>query len=327
MTEADYNILKIGKEVLSIESRSILAAADNLNINFINACRIIINCKGKVIFSGIGKSGIIARKIASTFTSTGSPSAFLHPAEAAHGDLGIMKSNDVLIAISQSGKSQELQLVISYAKRLGLPIIFFTSHISGELAQLCDYCINTSVAREACPLGLAPTASSSVCLALGDALAMTVLNQRGFTTEDFRELHPAGGLGQRLQRVKDIMHKGKSLPLISHKSSIKEILILMSNGDVRGACGVINDQNQLVGIITDGDLRRKLLHGDMSMHTPVSEIMTLNPQTIHPNELAQKALYLMQEFRISVLFVIDPETKSPLGILHIQDLLKNTSTT
>lgn len=326
MSESNRDSIAVANQVLEIEAKSILAAAVALNDDFVGACQAIINCQGKVIFSGIGKSGLIARKIASTFSSTGSPSVFLHPAEAAHGDLGIMTRNDVLIAISQSGKSQELQLVVGYAKRIGIPIIFFTGHLTSELAEQSDFCINTSVLQEACPLGLAPTASSSVSLALGDALAMAVLSQKGFTADHFRQLHPAGGIGQKLQRVSDLMHSGDSLPLIDKDSTLKEVLILMSRGDVRGACGVVDHLGHLVGIVTDGDLRRRLQLGELSMNLLVSDLMSPRPRTIQAGELAQKALFIMQEFRISVLFVLDFESKKPIGILHIQDLLKNQVT-
>lgn len=326
MNENKSDVLTVAKEVLEIEANSIKASVAAINSAFVGASEAILACQGKIIFSGIGKSGLIARKIASTFSSTGSPSTFLHPAEAAHGDLGIMTTSDLLVAISQSGRSQELQLVFNYAKRLGIPIVFFTGNFKSELAEISDFCIDTSIKQEACPLGLAPTASSSVCLALGDALAMSVLNQRGFTADHFRQLHPAGGLGQRLQRVSDLMHKGDSLPLIDKNATLKEVLILMSRGDVRGACGVTDQQGFLVGIVTDGDLRRRLQLGEMTMSLSVADLMSPRPRTIHGSELAQKALFIMQEFRISVLFVLDVDTKKPIGILHIQDLLKNQVT-
>ena len=318
------------QQVLEIEAQAIRQGQRALNSDFSNAVQLIVQNKGKLVFSGIGKSGLIARKLASTFSSTGSSSVYLHPAEAAHGDLGILTEQDILVAISQSGRSQELALVFNHAARISIPILFFTGNPQSELARLATLLIDTQVEKEACPLGLAPTASSTLALALGDALAMSVLKVKGFTAEDFRHLHPAGGLGQRLLRVQDLMHKGEHLPLIEQNADFSQVLVLMSRGDVRGACGVLNSAGELIGIITDGDIRRRLQQGDNPMSLKAAQIMSHNPRTIAANELATRALFVMQEFRIGVLFVVDSDDsvagvtpqKSPVGLLHIQDLLK-----
>jgi arabinose-5-phosphate isomerase len=233
---------------------------------------------------------------------------------------------DVLVAFSQSGKSQELNIVLDYAVRLGIPIIAFSGNKDSLLAQNAAALIDTSVTKEACPLGLAPTSSSTKALALGDALAMSVSYLKGFTTQDFSVLHPAGGLGKKLLKVKDLMHTGNSLPLLKDSASFKEVLIKMSSGEVRGACGVVSDHGQFLGVITDGDIRRKLDQGLMFDKVRARDLMTTNPRTIDSEELAQKALFLMEEFRINVLFVTSPESALPIGIIHIQDLLKSKVT-
>lgn len=312
----------IAISVLESEANAVREAIASVNSQFEQAVDILLGCKGKVILSGMGKSGLIARKIASTLSSTGTSSVFLHPAEAAHGDLGILSPQDVLIAFSQSGKSEELYSVIDFAVRSGIPIVAFTGNLESVLAKNATAVVNTAVTKEACPLGLAPTASSTKSLALGDALAICVSQLKGFTSRDFQSLHPGGGLGRKLLKVKDLMHKGDSLPLLKEDATLKDILIKMSSGDVRGACGVISDQGQLLGIITDGDIRRNLDHDLQVSKTKARDIMKVNPRTIDEDELAQKALFLMEEFRISVLFVTHQESKLPVGILHIQDMLR-----
>jgi len=313
----------IAISVLESEAKAVEGAMASVNQDFEKAVDVILSCKGKVILSGMGKSGLIARKVASTLSSTGTSSAYLHPAEAAHGDLGLLGSHDILIAFSQSGKSQELNVVLEYAVRLGIPIIAFSGSKDSPLAQNATALIDTSVAKEACPLGLAPTSSSTKALALGDALAMSVSYLKGFTSKDFRTLHPGGGLGKRLLKVKDLMHTGNSLPLLSESAPFKEVLIRMSSGEVRGACGVISDQGQFLGIITDGDIRRKLDQDFVFDKIKARDLMTTSPRTIDAEELAQKALFMMEEFRISVLFVTSLGSELPVGIIHIQDLLKS----
>lgn len=315
-------LLATARSVLEIESSSIELAKGALNENFASAAQKIIECKGKVVLSGMGKSGLIARKLASTMSSTGTASVFLHPAEAAHGDLGLLAAQDILIAFSQSGRSSELNIVLAHAARLGIPVIGFTGNLSSQLAEASFAVIDTSVRREACPLGLAPTASSSVALALGDALAMAISEAKGFNEDNFKDLHPAGGLGQKLLKVKDLMHSGDSLPLLGIETPLKDILVTMSRGDVRGACGIVGENKELLGIITDGDIRRRLEQGQDPMQSNAKEVMTKNPRTIDQEELAERALFVMEEFRISVLFVLSRHSKTPVGVLHIQDLLK-----
>jgi len=309
--------------VLESEANAVREAAQSIDSHFEKAVDLILACQGKVILSGMGKSGLIARKISSTLSSTGTSSAFLHPAEAAHGDLGVLSTQDILIALSQSGKSQELNVVLDYAVRLGVPIILFSGNSDAPIAKVASAFINTSVTKEACPLGLAPTASSTKSLALGDALAMSISHLKGFTSNDFRALHPAGGIGKKLLKIKDIMHTGDSVPLIFDSTLFKEVLVKMSSGDVRGACGVISACGDFVGIITDGDIRRKLDQIINIESVTARDIMKGNPRTIDEEELAQKGLFLMEEFRINVLFVTRSGEKRPVGIIHIQDFLKN----
>ncbi|MCX7674948.1 MAG: KpsF/GutQ family sugar-phosphate isomerase [Bdellovibrionaceae bacterium] len=317
-------IVEWAKDVLRIEAQAIQGAIDrSVNEAFVTAFRLLYDCSGKLIVTGMGKSGLIGRKLVSTFTSLGMPSVFLHPAEAAHGDLGVMSRDDVLLAISQSGNTQELAVVLEYAHRLGVKVIGFTGNKSSLLGKLCHVWIDTAVTKEACPLGLAPTASSTLTLALGDALAVTLSRSRGFTDLDFKALHPGGGLGKRLLQVADVMRGQEELPALSPDSDMKTILLTMSRGDVRGCCIVVNEQHELQGIITDGDLRR---HFDSihPQHTKARDLMSVSPKTISPSELAAKAMKLMEDHRISVLLVVDPRKnpKRALGLVHIQDLLR-----
>jgi arabinose-5-phosphate isomerase len=313
----------IALSVLESEANAVKEASQSIDSNFEKAVDILLACQGKVILSGMGKSGLIARKVASTLSSTGTSSVFLHPAEAAHGDLGILTAKDVLLAFSQSGNSQELNVVVEYAVRLGVPIILFSGNRETPIAKTASAFISTAVSKEACPLGLAPTASSTKALALGDALAMSVSQLKGFTSNDFKTLHPAGGLGKKLLKIKDIMHAGESLPLLKEGASFKEVLVKMSSGDVRGACGVISESGVLIGIITDGDIRRRLDQTFAIDSIIARDIMKSNPRTIDEEELAQKGLFLMEEFRINVLFVTKSGSGMPVGIIHIQDLLKH----
>ncbi|MCS6838587.1 MAG: KpsF/GutQ family sugar-phosphate isomerase [Bdellovibrionaceae bacterium] len=315
------SVIQIAERILSIEAEALRLASRSLDDQFEKAVQLILNGQGKVIVTGIGKSGLIGRKISSTFTSTGTPSTFLHPAEAAHGDLGLLERRDILIAISQSGESHELNVVLEHAVRLGMPIIGLSGNKNSFLAKVCNILINTEVSQEACPLGLAPSASSAKTLALGDALAFTVSQLKGFTTEDFRLLHPAGGIGKRLLKVEDLMHKGDELPLLPKTADIKEIILTMSRGDVRGACAILDEQKNLVGIITDGDLRRNLDRLLDNKNLVAEDIMSRRPKTIDREELAVRALRMMEEFRISVLLVTEPTKTTPCGIIHIQDLL------
>lgn len=319
-------ILEQAKEVLDIEAQAILKCKEYLNQDFIEAVDLIAACKGKLIVSGIGKSGHVGRKISSTFSSTGTPSVYLHPAESSHGDLGIISSGDIILAISYGGESLELTTILNYSARKGIPVIAITGNANSSLAKSASKVIQIKVNKEACPLNLAPTASTTATLAMGDALAMAVLKKLNFTAEEFAQYHPGGSLGFKLlTRVKDIMHTGDSVPLVKISTPIKEVVSIMTHRDVRGCAGVINENEELIGVITDGDLRRRLEKNQNPLEGQSQDIMTINPRTIDLSELAEKALFLMEQFRIQMLFVLDRNSthpKKPVGLLHLQDLIK-----
>ncbi|MEK6555497.1 MAG: KpsF/GutQ family sugar-phosphate isomerase [Bdellovibrionota bacterium] len=315
-----------GRRVLRVEAQALLDSVERLNGNFSQASQMILACKGKVIVTGIGKSGHVARKIASTLSSTGTPSLFLHPAESSHGDLGVITEQDLILAISYSGEAEELLPIINFAVRRNISIISLTSSQTSTLGKAGVW-IDISVKEEACPLSLAPTSSSTLTLALGDALAMAVMHLRGFTRDDFAQFHPNGTLGRRLlTRVKDIMHGGASLPLVGFKEDMTKVLTLMTSSHVfRGVAGVVDEQQNLAGIITDGDVRRRLEKNQNPLSGVASDMMSKNPKTIDANELAEKALFVMEQFQIQTLFVTDrsaTQPKKPVGLIHLQDLLK-----
>lgn len=317
--------LEEGRRVLRIEAQSLLDAVERLDADFSKATRLVLNCKGKLIVTGIGKSGLIGRKISSTFSSTGTPSLFLHPAESAHGDLGVIADSDLILAISNSGEAEELQSILNFAARRNVPVIAMTSRKDSALGR-AGVVIDVSVKEEACSLGLAPTSSTTLTLALGDALAMAVLRMRGFTREDFAQFHPSGVLGRRLlTRVGDLMHKGDQLPIVSENEDMTKVLTLMTSSHVRGVAGVVDKDQSLSGILTDGDIRRRLEKNKNAFTESVNDIMSKNPKTIDVNELAEKALFVMEQFQIQSLFVIDKASaniKKPVGLIHLQDLLK-----
>lgn len=320
-------IIQQGMQVLDIEANAILALKNRLDGSFVTAVEIIKDCKGKLIITGMGKSGQIARKMASTFSSTGTPAVFLHPAESAHGDLGIVVDGDVIIVLSYGGESPELSPILAFAVRKDIPVIAITGNTGSTLAKTAKAVLNVSVSAEACPLNLAPTASSTASLAMGDAMAMAVLNEKGFSPEEFAEFHPGGSLGYRLlTRVRDVMHTGDALPLVQLDTPVREVLSIMTHKNVRGASGVLNSGGDLVGVVTDGDIRRRLEKSPDPLTGVARDLMTTNPRTIDANELAEKALFLMEQFRIQMVFVFDKlsaHPQKPVGILHIQDLLKS----
>ncbi len=316
-------VLNQAIEVLEIEADAVLALKSRINENFYRAVELISKCEGKLVVTGIGKSGHIGKKLSSTFTSTGTPAVFLHPAESAHGDLGILAPHDVVLAISYGGESRELVTVLNYVARKGLPVIAMTGKTESTLGKAAQVILDISVKKEACPHNLAPTASSTATLALGDALAMSVLVQKGFAPADFAEVHPGGSLGAKLVRVSDIMHKGDALPLVKVDTPIKKLVGIMTHKDVRGTAGVLNDKGELMGVITDGDIRRRLEKSDNPLQGLASDLMNTNPKTIDQNELAEKALFLMEQMRIQTLFVLDThssEPKKPVGIVNFHDL-------
>jgi len=316
-------ILETAKRVLKIEAESILNLIDKIDDNFARAVDLISKCKGKVVLTGIGKSGFISTKIASTLASTGTPAFFLHPAEGIHGDLGMLSPKDVVIVISNSGETDEVLQLLPLLKHLSLKIIVFTGSANSTLASRGDIIINTSVKEEACPWGFVPTSSTTAALAMGDALAMAVLKKRGFKQEDFAILHPGGTLGKRLLlKVTDLMHRGSSVPLVRENTIMKDALLEMTSKRL-GVTGVVNKNKILVGVITDGDLRRALeKHSDL-LNKKALEIMTTNPKGISEDTLAVVALEMMEEYAITILFVY--KGKKPnrvVGIIHLHDLLK-----
>lgn len=328
MGKSDYDkkqeaVIRQAKRVLRIEGEAIQNLSDKIDDNFTKAVDILDQCRGKVIVIGIGKSGIVSQKIASTFACTGTPAFFLHPAEGIHGDIGMMSKGDVVLAISNSGESQEIIQLLPLIKRWGIKLIVITGKPSSVLARGGDVVLETGVKEEACPLGLVPTASTTATLALGDALALALLEKKGFKEDDFAMLHPGGALGRKLVlRVSDLMHKGDEIPLIQEDTLMKEGLLEMTSKRL-GVAGICDKEGKLVGIITDGDLRRALEREDDLLNHQASEIMTGNPKTIVKDDLAAKALYEMEEGSITSLFILAEDAGGkPIGIIHMHDLLK-----
>lgn len=314
------------RKVFEIEAQSILDLREKIDASFDKAVQTLLDCKGKVIVTGMGKSGLIGRKIASTLSSTGTPSIFVHPAESSHGDLGIISQGDVVIGLSYRGETEEMNPLLKYCKRKDIPVIAITGKKESSLSQGSDVTLDVSVREEACPLNLAPTASSSATLAMGDALAVATYTKRGFKPENFAEFHPGGSLGRKLlTRVKDLMHSEKDIPLVDPEKSMKEVINLMTASQVRGICGVVSPEGTLMGAITDGDLRRRLEKSINPLDDKAGDIMNGTPKIIDQNEMAERALFLMEQFDIRSLFVVDSQSKDsvrPIGLVHLQDLLK-----
>jgi arabinose-5-phosphate isomerase len=320
-------ILQRAKEVLSLEARGIVSLVDRLDDNFVKAVELLYDCRGKVVVTGLGKSGLICRKIAATFSSMGTASFFLHAGDANHGDMGMIMEGDVVLAVSNSGETEEILTLIPTLKRIGVTLIAMTGNHDSTLCRAADVVLDAGVAEEACPLGLSPTASTTAALALGDALAVILLEKRGFREEDFALRHPGGTLGRRLLlRVEDLMHGDADMPLVGEETLMKESILIITSKRL-GVTGVTDKRGNLIGVITDGDLRRGLqAHGDGILNKRSDEIMTLNPRTIEKNALASLALARMEENLprpITSLFVVErPGDAVPIGILHIHDLLK-----
>ena len=313
-------IVQKGRKVIDEEIEGLKRLKDSLDESFARAVELIFRCNGKVILTGIGKSGHVARKIASTLASTGTPAHFLHPSEALHGDLGVIDKEDVVIAISNSGESAEIINLIPYIKMLGIPLIAITNNPDSTLAKRSDIHLFLNIEKEACPLQLAPTTSSTATLVLGDALAMTLLELRGFTREDFALRHPAGALGRRLRLVRDLYHKGSEMPVVKEDTPLKEAVLEISSKGF-GATAVINEEGKLVGIITDGDLRRFVKGGGNFENSVAKDVMTPNPKTTRADAMALEALRKMEEHKITVLIVVDEENR-PEGIIHLHDILR-----
>ncbi len=316
----DNDLIAAAKHAIQIESDAIQAFVARLDDNFARACNIILKCSGRVVVIGVGKSGHVGRKVAATLASTGTPAFYVHPGEASHGDLGMITRQDTVLALSNSGNTQEIITLLPLLKRLGLSLISMTGNPRSALAQASDIHIDVSVIKEACPLNLAPTASTTVTLVAGDALAVTLLEARGFTEDDFALSHPGGTLGKRLLlRTEDIMHRAEQVPRVSPRTSVFDALTEMSRKGF-GFTTVVDTQDRLLGLFTDGDLRRAL-DKELDVHnTPIQSVMTQNPVTISRHTLAAEALNMMETRKISALVVA--EDQKPMGLLHMHDLLR-----
>jgi arabinose-5-phosphate isomerase len=316
-------ILDEAKKVIRIEAEALLALADAINGEFEKAVKLILASRGRVVVTGMGKSGLIGQKIASTMASTGTPALFLHPAEGIHGDLGMIMKGDVVIAISNSGETEEVVRILPIIMRLGASLVAMTGNPTSTLAKAGDVFLDISVKEEACPLGLAPTASTTATLAMGDALAVALLIQRGFNAEDFALFHPGGALGKKLiLKVEDMMHVGDAIPLVRGETLMREALFVITAKGL-GITGVTGADGGLVGVITDGDLRRALEQGLDIINLPAESLMKVKPKRINRSELAAKALQQMEQFSITSLFVFEDDNNSrPVGIIHLHDLLK-----
>lgn len=318
--EFDTVALENGREVILQESEAVKALAKRLDHNFAEAVRVILQCRGRVIFTGIGKSGHVARKLASTFTSTGTPAFFLHPAEGAHGDLGLVQKDDLLIALSKSGTTAELDMIFPIINRLKLKSILLTGQANSRLSERVTITLDCAVEAEACPHNLAPTTSATAAMVMGHALAVSVLKAREFTSEDFAALHPAGALGQRLLlRVCDKMHTGHSIPVVPPSKPVRETIFEIT-GKRLGCAVVADSENHLLGIFTDGDLRRLTQREEKFLDLPTESGMTPNPKCIHTDALLDEALSLMERHTITALPVVDDDHKV-VGILHVHDIL------
>ena len=310
------------KRVLKIEADAIHCLMDKIDENFERAVELIYRCKGKVVVMGVGKSGIIAKKIASTLASTGTPAFFLHPVEGMHGDLGMLAREDVVMILSNSGETDEISRILPLLNRFGNRLIALTGNIDSNLAKAGDVVLDVCVREEACPLGLVPTASTTAAMALGDALAIALLERRGFKDEDFAALHPGGYLGKRLLKVGELIHTGEAFPMVKENTAMRDTIFEITSKRL-GVTGVADADGNLVGVITDGDLRRALeRYGDL-LSRKASEVMTRNPKWIEKDSLAARAVQKMEEYSITSLFVFNSgEDRTLVGIIHLHDLLK-----
>ena len=313
----EKNIIKIAKQVINTENKGLKALTNSINNNFVKAINILKKTKGRIILTGIGKSGIIANKISSTLSSTGSPSQFIHPAEASHGDLGILSKNDSIIALTFSGKTKELNDIFFYSKENKIPLIIITSKSNSNLKQISKICIELSNIKEACPLNLAPTTSTTAMLALGDAIAIVLMKLKKFTKKDFYSFHPGGELGKKLLLVKNVMHQGNKIPLAEEKILMNNVIIEMSKKRF-GCVGVTSRNKKLVGVITDGDLRRHMKNN--ILEKTAGEIMKKNPKTINKEMFVTNALEIMEKNKITQVFIV--QNNKPIGILHIHDCIE-----
>ena len=318
----DADLIASGRQVIEVEAQALVALQARVGSEFAAACRLLLDCRGRVVCTGMGKSGHIARKIAATLASTGTPAFFLHPGEASHGDLGMVTDADVVLALSNSGESDEILAILPALRRQGNPMIAVTGRPQSSMARLADVHLDASVPAEACPLSLAPTASTTAALVMGDALAVALMEARGFTADDFARSHPAGTLGRRLLlHIRDIMHAGDDIPSVPAEASTTAALLEMTRKRL-GMTAVVDADGVLQGVFTDGDLRRCLDDENTDLHaTPVSRLMGRTPKTISPDALAVEAAHLMEEFKISSLVVVDGDRRV-VGALNIHDLLR-----
>lgn len=310
--------IESARQVLALEADGLKALSQSLDSEFANAVTILAQVKGRIIVTGMGKSGHIGRKIAATLASTGSPAFFVHPGEASHGDLGMVTQDDAILALSNSGETAELSDFIAYSRRFAIKLISITSHAASTLAEAADVSLVLPDAQEACPLGLAPTTSTTLTLALGDCLAVALLERRGFSASDFKEFHPGGSLGNQLLKVKDLMHQGDALPLVAPDTLMSDALLVITTKHF-GCVAVVDEDHKLLGVITDGDLRRHMT--DELLKKPARDIMTTGAKTINANALAVEALAIMNDKAITSLFVVE-ESGQVSGVLHIHDCLR-----
>lgn len=317
----DQKLRELGLAVIQVEAQAVANLAGQINDNFVTACKLLFNCTGRVVVIGMGKSGHIAGKIAATLASTGTPAFFVHPGEASHGDLGMVTPKDVVLALSNSGETGEVLTILPIIKRLGVPLIAITGNTDSTLARFATTYLNVSVAQEACPLGLAPTSSTTAALVMGDALAVSLLEARGFTRDDFALSHPGGSLGKRLLlRVSDIMHVGNAMPSVPESALISHALLEMTEKQL-GMTAVVEADNKVIGIFTDGDLRRMLSKNFDIHNTPITEVMTPHCTVISADMLAAEAMQIMEQKKINALLVVDKQLCA-IGALNMHDLIK-----
>ena len=311
--------LTLARKVLETEAAAILALVARLDERFERAVQLLRECRGRVILTGMGKSGIICRKIAATLTSIGTPSFFLHPAEAIHGDLGVIQHDDVILALSYSGETDEILRLLEAIRRLGAKLVAITGTPASTLAQAADVALDCSVAEEACPLNLVPTASTTAALAIGDALAMTLLVEKGFRQEDFANLHPGGKLGKRLMRVEALMHAGRQCPIVKSDTRMRDVIYEMSSKQLGMTC-VVDAGAALLGIITDGDLRRQMERTSDVLRLAAADVMTREPVTVSRATLAVEALNIMEQRKITSIVVVEDGSQQVAGVVHVHDL-------
>jgi len=318
----DTKLQQLARAVIETEAKAVTDLAERIGNEFIQACQFMYDCKGRIVVLGMGKSGHIGDKIAATLASTGSPAFFVHPGEASHGDMGMITKDDTVLALSNSGETAEITTILPLIKRLGVPLIALTGNPDSSLAKAADAHLDVSVEKEACPLGLAPTSSTTAALVMGDALAVSLLEKRGFTADDFALSHPGGALGRRLLlHIDDIMHTGDTIPVVSESVSLSDALLEMTQKGL-GMTAIIDADGKMAGIFTDGDLRRVLDHGAVNVHeTNISDVMTRECKTAQPRQLAVETLHMMEEFKISSLIVVDDSNK-PVGAMNMHDLLR-----